>query len=188
MAPREWKRVKMGLPADYTILKVREDVVEDPRDGQHHPRVVIDCPDWAVIIPVTLDERLVLIRQFRNGIWANSLEVPGGIVDPGEDPRIAAIRELEEETGFVPGRVIPLGAIHPNVALQTNRCHIFLALGCDATGEKSFDEGEDIELLLTPRNEVWKLLREGKITHALVVAAFMLERLFWDKETSYKED
>lgn len=185
-APKEWKRVRTGLPADYRIMKVREDTVADPRDGEHHPRVIIESVDWVNIIPVTLTDEVVLIRQFRFGIWANTLEIPGGMVDPGEDPQEAAVRELEEETGFVPARVVPLGMVHPNPAVQTNRCFSFLALGCEKQTSQNQDVGEDIEIVPTKRAEIPRLLREGGITHSLVVCAFALERLYWDKKVSYE--
>lgn len=184
---REWKRLRYGLPADYGILKVREDIVAHPRDESEHPRVIIECPDWVNIIPITLEEQVVLVRQFRFGVWAGSLEIPGGMVDPGEAPLDAAVRELEEETGYVPHRVIPLGSVHPNPAIQTNRCHSYLALGCTREAEPCTDHGEDIAVELAARNQIPKMLREGAITHSLVVAAFMLERLYWDKETAYSE-
>lgn len=187
-AAKEWKRVRQGLPADYRILKIREDVVEDPRNGSHHPRVIIECTDWVNIIPVTLDDRVVMVRQFRFGIWQDSLEIPGGMVDGREAPLDAAVRELEEETGFVPAKVIPIGTVHPNPAIQTNRCFSFLALGCEQTGHRALDEGEDIEVVLTPRADIPKLLRRGVITHSLVVAAFMFERLYWERQTSYSDD
>ena len=183
--PRAWKRVKQGLPHDYRILKIREDQVADPRDGRVHGRVVIDCVDWVNIIPVTLENDVVLIRQFRTGVWENTLEIPGGMVDEGEEPLAAAVRELEEETGYVPGRVVPLGWTHPNPAIQHNRCFSFLALGCEKTSVQAQDSGEDILVELHPRKDIYRLLREGQITHALVVAAFGLERLYWDHETAY---
>ncbi len=186
-APRHWKRIRQGLPADYRILEIREDEVEDPRDDSRHPRVIIDCVDWVNIIPVTLSNDVVLIRQFRFGIWENTLEIPGGMVDPGESPEDAAVRELEEETGFVPGRVVPLGMVHPNPAIQTNRCYSFLALGCDRTGEQAQDAGEVIAVECVPRARISKLLRDGIITHSLVVAAFGLERLYWERETAYDQ-
>lgn len=185
--PKPWERIRTGTPTDYKILRIREDTVADPRNGSHHPRVVIESTDWVNIIPVTLDDEIVLIRQFRCGIWENTLEIPGGMVDADEPPLEAAIRELEEETGFVPGRVVQLGSVHPNPALQTNRCHSFLAIGCDRTGTLAPDSGEDIEVVLTPRRQIPRMLRDGTISHALVVAAFGLERLYWDQQTSYKD-
>jgi len=187
-APRAWRRVRTGLPADYGILKVREDIVADPRDDREHPRVIIESVDWVNVIPVTLKDEVVLIRQFRFGVWDHTLEIPGGMVDPGETPMDAAVRELEEETGYVPSRVIPLGRVHPNPAIQTNTCHSFLALGCAPQGEARQDAGEDIEVVLTPRRKIPSMLREGRITHALVVCAFAFERLYWDRQTAYDVD
>ncbi|MGA9521808.1 MAG: NUDIX hydrolase [Myxococcaceae bacterium] len=185
-APKEWKRVRPGLPADYGILTIREDTVADPRNGAEHPRVIIESTDWVNIIPVTVHDEVVLVRQFRFGIWANSLEIPGGMVDLGESPAHAAVRELKEETGYVPGRVIPLGFVHPNPAMQTNRCYTYLALGCHLAGETTLDAGEDIEVVLRPRKEIPELLRSEEITHSLVVVAFHKERLYWDAELSEK--
>lgn len=187
-AVREWKRLKTGLPSDYRILKVREDVVAHPRDGSEHPRVIIECTDWVNIIPVTLEDEVVLVRQFRFGVWSDSLEIPGGMVDPGEEPLEAAVRELEEETGYVPGKVIHLGSVHPNPAIQTNRCHSYLALSCYQKAPPNPDEGEELVVERVARKQIPKLLREGAITHSLVVAAFLLERLYWDRQTAYQED
>jgi 8-oxo-dGTP pyrophosphatase MutT (NUDIX family) len=170
-------RLRQGLEHDYTVLKVREDIYADPRTGDEHPRVFIDTPEWCNIIAVTPEDQLVLIRQYRFGVGASTLEIPGGLVERGEDPAAAAARELEEETGYVAGRVVPLGSVHPNPALQGNRCHSFLALDCVKHHEGRQDHGEDIAVELHPRAEVPRLILEGQITHSLVVVAFFLERL-----------
>jgi 8-oxo-dGTP pyrophosphatase MutT (NUDIX family) len=172
-----WPRLRRGLEHDYRILKVRQDVVADPRTGHEQPRVIIDSPDWVNVIAVTREEQLVLIRQYRFGIEASTLEIPGGLVEPGEEPAVAAARELEEETGYVPARVVPLGWVHPNPAIQSNRCHSFLALDCVKAHEGRQDQGEDIRVELVPRGQAPRLIREGHITHSLVVVAFLLERL-----------
>jgi ADP-ribose pyrophosphatase len=172
-----WPRLRRGLEHDYRVIKVRQDVVADPRTGHEHPRVVIDSPDWVNIIAVTKDEQLVLIRQYRFGITETTLEIPGGMVEPGEDPAEAAARELEEETGYVPGRVVTLGQVHPNPAIQSNRCHSFLALDCVKAHEGRQDAGEDIAVELHPRSAVPQLILSGAISHSLVVVAFFLEHL-----------
>jgi 8-oxo-dGTP pyrophosphatase MutT (NUDIX family) len=162
---------------DFHVLKVREDLVADPRDGSEHARVVIESPDWVNIIPVTPQGKVVLIRQFRSGIWSDTLEIPGGMVESGEKPIDAAKRELEEETGYRPGQVDLLGFVHPNPAIQPNRCYSYLAVGCEKVHQGRQDAGEDILIELFERAEVPRLILTGEITHALVVCAFHLEAL-----------
>ena len=174
---RPWTRISEGPATDYKILTVREVQVADPRDGSKHPRVLIESPDWVNIIPVTREGQVVLIRQFRFGVWANTLEIPGGMTEPGEDPQASAARELEEETGYRPSRVVPLGSCHPNPALQGNRTWSFLAEGCEKVSAGDQDEGEDIAVELVNRSEIPRLIREGQITHSLVLVAFLLEHL-----------
>ena len=176
-SPPPWKKVREGQPRDYRIFRVREDEVEDPRNGSLHQRVLIDSPDWVNIIPVTATGQVVLIRQFRFGTWSSTLEIPGGMVESGEDPLSAATRELEEETGYRPAEVRALGWVHPNPALQGNRCHCYLALGCERVHAGRPDSGEDIQVELRDRAGIPALIRSGEITHSLVVAAFHLESL-----------
>ncbi|MCP3138498.1 NUDIX hydrolase [Pyxidicoccus xibeiensis] len=174
---KPWLRLRRGLEHDYRVIKVREDRWADPRTQHEHSRVLVDCTDWVNVIAVTPDDQLVLVRQFRCGTGTTTLEVPGGMVEPGEDPAVAAARELEEETGYVAGRVVPLGTVHPNPALQANQCFSYLALDCVKQHTGKQDEGEDIAVELHPRADVPRLILEGHITHSLVVVAFFLERL-----------
>ena len=84
----------------------------------------------------------------------------------------AGVRELREETGYAPARLVPLGSIEPNPAIQDNRCHTFLALGCALAGPTHLDEKEDIQVLEEPLAAVPRLLADGVIGHALVAVAF----------------
>jgi ADP-ribose pyrophosphatase len=177
MTPKPWPRLRRGREFDFSILKIREDVVADPRTGHEHPRVSIECADWVNVIAVTREGELVFVRQYRNAIRANTLEVAGGCIDPGEEPAHAAARELEEETGYVAGRLVPLGRVHPNPAMQTNRAYSFLALDCVKAHGGRQDAGEDIQVELRRREELPGLILSGEISHSLVVVAFYLETL-----------
>ncbi|MBK7864047.1 MAG: NUDIX hydrolase [Archangiaceae bacterium] len=172
-----WKKLTESAPEDHHIFKLRTLQVEDPRTGKAWPRVTLDCPDWVNVVAVTTDDRLVLIRQFRFGAWKTTLEIPGGMLDPGEDALAAAARELEEETGFRPRHVVPLGITEPNPAMQNNRLHHFLATGCVQVHQGEQDESEDIEVELVPVSKVDELVMTGEIEHALVITAFYLWRL-----------
>lgn len=129
------------------------------------------CRDWVSIVPVTEDGRFVLVRQYRHGIDDSTLEVPGGIIDEGQEPDAAALRELREESGYGGGTLTALGAVQPNPALQGNWHHMFLLRGARRLGEPEFDAGEYCEVVVVERDELRACVREGKITHALVLLA-----------------
>jgi ADP-ribose pyrophosphatase len=131
------------------------------------------CPDWVNVIPLTGDGRVVFVRQYRHGIAAETLEVPGGQMDPEDrDPLEAGRRELLEETGYAGGRWEPLGWVHPNPAILTNRCHSFLVRGAEPAAPIRNDHDEHTEVELVPLDAVPRLILEGKITHSLVLNAF----------------
>jgi 8-oxo-dGTP pyrophosphatase MutT (NUDIX family) len=100
------------------------------------------------------------------------LEIPGGMVDEGEDPMTAAKRELEEETGYTSPIWMFLGKSRPNPAIQNNTVYHYLAANCIKTAEPAFDGHESIATRLAGPEEVHDLIAKGKITHSLVVAAF----------------
>ncbi len=175
--PRAWTRVGVRAERDYRIFVTRTLDVTDPRNGSPWVRTVIEAPDWVNVVAVTAADEVVLVRQFRFGTWSNTLEIPGGMVDPGEDAAGAAARELEEETGYRPARLTPLGTCHPNPAIFSNALHTFLAEGCVKVHDGKQDGSEDIEVVLAPRRELPQLVRRGEITHALVLAALHYESL-----------
>jgi 8-oxo-dGTP pyrophosphatase MutT (NUDIX family) len=142
-----------------------------------HPYFRLNAPDWVNVLPVMADGRIILVRQPRVGSLSYVLETPGGVIDMGErDPTLAAARELEEETGFVSQRFLPLGSMNPNPAIMTNKCHFFLALGClPAANRKSFpDVDERITLEFFEYNDLDALIRTGQINHALACLCISL--------------
>ena len=173
--PSAWTTVQDGLREDYHVLKIRRDIRRHDGDGRVGEFVIIDTPHWVNILPITVDGNVVLVEQFRQGIRALSLEIPGGLVDATEDPRDAAERECTEETGFASSeRAELLGEIHPNPAYQSTRCSLFVWNGCKRVSEQRLDDGEDIRIVEMPMDEMLEKVRNGTIRHALVLGAVAL--------------
>lgn len=167
-----WRLGARHPGADYKIFKTRFVDGEHPRTGASKRFSLIECVDWVNVIALTPDDRVVLIRQWRAGTNTVCLEIPGGMVDDGEDAMSAAARELEEETGYLAARWSPLGRVAPNPAIQNNTLHSFLALDAVPTGKQRLDSSEVIAIETAPLAEVHAMLRDGRIDHALVVDAF----------------
>lgn len=167
-----WRRIRSTLIADCRIFKVRRDFAEDPRDGSEHDFYCLEAPDWINVIPITHDNQVVMIEQYRHGTDEVTLEVPGGMVDQGELPLATAARELQEETGYKAHEINLLGVTRPNPAIQNNSLHIFLAQGCELFETPRFDRSEHIAVRLVPIEDVPTLIAGGTIDHALVIVAF----------------
>jgi 8-oxo-dGTP pyrophosphatase MutT (NUDIX family) len=138
--------------------------------GEFH---VVEAPNWAGIVCVTADAEIVLVRQYRHGIRGNSLELPAGVMEAGEEPLVAAQRELCEETGYLAERWEPVMAFATEPSRQTVRAHFFCALDATPTGTRSLDESEDIDVVRVPCKSVVGLIERGEITHGVHVGAIL---------------
>jgi 8-oxo-dGTP pyrophosphatase MutT (NUDIX family) len=146
-----------------------------PADGRPPQEfTVLDAPHWINVIPLTAEREVLLVRQYRYGTEEFTLEIPGGMCDGDEEPIVAARRELLEETGHDAGEWTELGWVHPNPAIQNNRCYTYLAERVVRVGEPQPDRNEAFEQLRVPLSEIPALIDRRRITHALVVAAFQL--------------
>jgi len=150
-----------------------------PHTGRAHSFYRLQGPDWVNVVAFNRAGELLVVEQFRHGIDAATLEIPGGGCDPGEDPLQAARRELREETGYVSDEWVVLGFCTPNPATQNNRCHTFLALDCDPAGDLELDPAEELQVWASSWTEWQGRMRRGEIHHALVLTAFQLLSL-WD--------
>ncbi|MBJ18940.1 MAG: NUDIX hydrolase [bacterium] len=169
--PLPWRVLEEEHLQHCKVFDVHRATMESPRTGESHPFYRIESPAWVNVVALTAQDELVMIRQFRHGSRVVTLEVPGGLVDPGETPAIAAGRELFEETGYRAGRLESLGSINPNPALFANRCHMQVALDCEVGGEIQNSATEETTVELLPLADLSEVLRSGGIDHALVVAA-----------------
>lgn len=141
--------------------------------------MVIDAPDWVNVLALTPEQHLVLVRQFRFGINDFSLEIPGGVMEPGEDPVATALRELSEESGYVGTNARLLGSVHPNPAIQSNRCHLVLVEDARPSSSVDWDPDEEMSVTTLPVDAVYELAYRGGITHALVLDALLLFAPHW---------
>lgn len=172
MSPKPWKLVSSKVNDSYPIFTLHTDRACSPRTNVIHDFYILDSTDWVNVISITPQNEVVLIHQYRHGTREVTLEIPGGIVEPKDSPEEAARRELLEETGYEGAEMVPLGFVHPNPAFLNNRCYTYLARDVFLAKEQKQDEKEDIEVLLRPLDHIPRLIREGEITHSLVLAAF----------------
>jgi 8-oxo-dGTP pyrophosphatase MutT (NUDIX family) len=156
-------------------MALRRETYRMPDGEQFGPVSVLDFRDWANALALTPDGNVVLVKQFRPGAKAVTLELPGGTVEAGEGAVEATMRrELEEETGYGGGRLTYLGHLSPNSATNTNRVHSFLMQDVTPVAEQHTDEGELIDVVLMPLPEVVALALRGGLDQAMHVATLFL--------------
>jgi 8-oxo-dGTP pyrophosphatase MutT (NUDIX family) len=177
--PSRWEILGHSPVTKTRIFDVRSTRFRHPGRQTERDFIVIDPPDWVNVIALTPDHRIVLVRQFRFGIDAFSLEIPGGVMEAGEEPASAGVRELREETGFAGASARLLGSVHPNPAMQSNRCHFVFVEQAVATMPLEWDSDEEIQVTTLPVEEVFALARAGGITHGLVLNALLLFEPVW---------
>jgi ADP-ribose pyrophosphatase len=157
---------------DHKVFRTASELRRHPGSGRLHRYSLLLCPHWVNVIARTSEGRYIFIHQWRAGTDEVTLEIPGGMVDPGEPALKAAHRELMEETGYKGSKGEVIGVVHPNPALQNNQCTTVLVEGCAQAAQPTPDAGELIEVCNLSADEVRAALKQGHIRHALVVAAF----------------
>lgn len=167
---KRWRELRRERIVDCRVFDVERSVAESPVDGSEHDYFRVVSGDWVQIIPVTDAGDVVMVRQYRHGSSSFVLEVPGGIVDPGEDPAVAAARECLEESGYQVGTPQPIGSLNPNPAIHMHRLHSFYATGATKVAEIQNTTTEYTEVELVPLASLPDRLRAGDIDHSLVAA------------------
>lgn len=142
--------------------------------GKLAQREVVLHQDACAIIPVTADRQVLFVEQYRYAIEQVLLELPAGKVDFGEEADACARRELEEETGYI-GDLIPIGAVYTSPGFCNELIHLYIAKNLVKT-KQYLDEGEFLNVVSIPLEEIWKLIKQGQVTDAKTLAAFTLAK------------
>jgi 8-oxo-dGTP pyrophosphatase MutT (NUDIX family) len=177
-----WSEKERKKILDCNVFSIWESYCSPPEDGNSgdgklHKFTVLDTRDWVMVIPVIESpdgKKFIMVWQWRHGSKSLSLEFPGGVFEPGETPEEAALRELREETGYKPEKMIKLGSFSPNPAIMSNTMHFFLAEGLSGDGRQSLDEDEYVDVALIDVNEVIKGIGKEPYIHALIGTALAL--------------
>jgi 8-oxo-dGTP pyrophosphatase MutT (NUDIX family) len=171
-----WKEEESKEVFRSKVFSIRECVCRSPED-ERRTYTVMDAANWAIVVPVLETPRgreFVMVRQWRHGSRSLSVEFPGGVFEPGEDPAAAAARELREETAYTPGKMEKIGEFNPNPAIMSNRVHFFLAEDLRETGAQDLDDDEYIEVERIAVEKVFQGMGRAPYGHALMGAALAL--------------
>ena len=155
------------------MFRLRHERFRSRASGKTHDFFVAHLADGVQVIAVTAAQQVVLVRQFRAGTRRDSLETPGGLLEPGEDPCQAGARELLEETGYAGDPPERLGTLWPNPALLTMGITTIVIQNARRVADPRPDPSEELDVELVPVQEIPAMIRAGRIDHAMVVAGLL---------------
>jgi 8-oxo-dGTP pyrophosphatase MutT (NUDIX family) len=167
---RPWNSLASELVVDNRWYRLRRDTVRLPSGFVVDDYYAAELPDVALVFALREDDRVVFVRQWRQGRRSFCTELPGGSVDEGEAPVESAARELREETGYVCPELREIGRFELDATKSSNLIVAFLGLGAEPSAEPAWDDQEELEVELIPRRQLESAVRAGEITPAGTVA------------------
>lgn len=177
---KKWKTLDSEYLFRRPWLTARRDRVLLPTGVIHEEYYVLEYPTWVNVIARTRDGHFVMVEQYRYGLGVTLTELPAGVAEKGEDPEVAARRELLEETGYSGGRWRLLQVTSANPGSLNNLCYCFVAEDVELTAGQSLDETEDVDVKLLTLAEVADMLRRDELKQSMMTSA-LFRYLFEDK-------
>jgi len=170
---KKWTTTSSKTIFDSPIVRLQMNQCTNPRNGIEGNYYIAQFPDWVNVIAITPEKDIVFIQQYRHGSKEFEFEIPGGCIDPEDhDPIAGAIRELEEETAYIGEAARVIGRVNPNPSIQDNSCYTVLVENAVPNGKRNMDDGEDIEVMCFSLEKIKKMISDGTINNAMVIAAF----------------
>lgn len=169
----ETKTLYKGL-----IVNVRRDIAE-MGNGVQVPREVVEHPGGVGIVPVTSDNKILMVRQFRYPMGEELLEIPAGKLDNGENPYECAVRELSEETGCTSGNLVDLGAVYPSPGFCRETLFLYLALDLQS-GRMHLDENELLSVEAVRIDSLVDMIMANKLPDAKSVIGILKAKRYLD--------
>ena len=169
-----WKFIKAEKVYSDNVLDIERKTYFYGKINDSMPFTVINTKDWAIIIPELENGNFVMVKQFRVAANSVTIEFPGGALNKNEDKKEGALRELREETGLKTENLKFLGTLMPNPAILSNSCYVYYAQKCKFAYDTNFDNFEDIEIIEMSKDDFKRSVKEGKISHSLVLSSYSL--------------
>ena len=177
----ETKTVYKGL-----IVNIRSDVAE-MQNGKRVPREIVEHPGGVGIIPVTGDNKVLMVRQYRYPMEEELLEIPAGKLDEGEAPIDCAVRELSEETGYTAGTIVDMGAIYPSPGFCKETLYLYLALDL-RSGDRHPDEDEFLSVEAVDIDELIELIMRNEMPDAKSIIGIMKTKEYLERNGYYGQN
>ena len=176
MKDLRWKLLNQKVLIKDQWINLRANTYQMPDGHIVTPYYILNYPHWINVTAITEQDEVVMIRQYRPGRDEVAWELPGGMMDEGEDSLGTARRELLEETGYTADRFVEVARTSVNPASHTNLSITILATGAHYVAAPQLEASEDIEVRLMPLEEVMTLLRRNKISQMMDVASLFYVR------------
>jgi len=176
-ANRKFEEITLSTEPIYKgrIISLQVDQVQLPNGGTAS-REIVKHPGAVAVIPL-LDDKMIVVEQYRKPLEKSQIEIPAGKLDPGEEPLQAALRELEEETGFRSDHVKHVSSFYTSPGFADEIIHLYVAEQL-VKGEARPDEDEFLECEAITLEQALQYMREGRISDAKTILAVYAWQLY----------